>query len=93
MKGRPKKNVIPSDEYETVKVLYLEREASLREIARFFDVTQYEVTNVLLTLEVPLRRRGRKVGFKPPKKAPVVEDKGFDVTSTYVVPPNNGENE
>ena len=92
MKGRPKKNVIPSDEYETVRVLYTDRDASLKEIAKFFEVTQYEVTNVLHSMDVPLKRRGRKPGFKPPKKAPAVSP-SFDVVSTYVVPPNKGEDE
>ena len=92
MKGRPKKNVIPSDEYETVRVLYTDRDASLKEIAKFFDVTQYEVTNVLHSMDVPLKRRGRKIGFKPPKKAPAIAVTSFDVASTYVVPPK-GEDE
>jgi len=59
MRGRPKKNIIPYHRHQEVVVDYRDRGTSLQTIARQYDVTQYEVTNVLKANGVQMRRRGR----------------------------------
>lgn len=58
MRGRPKKNIIPFDKHESVIFDY-QRGTSLSDIAKVYDVTSYEVTQVLKQNNISLRGRGR----------------------------------
>lgn len=76
MRGRPRKNDIPSEDIELVAELYADG-LSLKDLARQFNVTSYVVREALTGQGVEIRRRGRVDGFKP-KKKPKEETTLFD---------------
>ena len=58
MRGRKRRNDIPTDEFENVVSLY-KNKISLRQIAFDYDVTTYVVRDVLVGMGVEIGPRGR----------------------------------
>lgn len=58
MRGRPRKNDIPSSEDENVLTMYFQG-ASLENLAKMYDVTPYVVKQLLLDYDVDIRPQGR----------------------------------
>ena len=59
MRGRKRKNDIPSREFENVVSLY-KNKISLKQIAFDYDVTAYVVRGLLVDMGVKIARRGRR---------------------------------
>lgn len=84
MIGRPRKNIVPYNKYEEVVFDYVERQTPLLTIAKRFDVTTYQIREILYHANVPLRARGA------PKKlatrmVPITEE-NKDETDTLNTP-------
>lgn len=74
-KGRPKKGVIPFDEYRLVADEYV-MGRTYRQLANDYGVSTAEVRRVLRELNVPIRPRGRAA-----QKALVVKEINVDTQS------------
>lgn len=59
MRGRKRRNDIPSSEFENVVSLY-KNKISLKQIAFDYDVTAYVVRGLLVDMGVKIARRGRR---------------------------------
>ena len=80
MRGRKRKNDIPSSEAENVVSLY-KNKISLKQIAFDYDVTAYVVRHLLVDMGVKIARRGRR---KVKKTEAIAKPfKSFDLFEGY----------
>jgi len=59
MRGRKRRNDIASREFDNVVHMYRKENASLKQIAHTYDVTQYVVRDLLVGMGVEIGPRGR----------------------------------
>lgn len=67
MRGRKRRNDITSREFDNVVHMYVNENASLKQIAHTYDVTAYVVRDLLVGMGIKIGPRGR-----PRVKKPVV---------------------